>query len=232
MIHPSYTRWNSGAHYPLAANVTTVEDGQALVLSVEDNVAKAKPSAGTSGEIFLGIAYSRLVRPSTAVFVETVTGPDGGGAVTLTKTPKALASTSVRTGVTALTVQAGAANDDTEVQLVGAVLTFHADSAGIEYVVTYRYDLTLIEARNLFGDGIHGPASAVEETGVVGVITDGEVWTSNFDPSDNWAAANIADIKTGASGEIVRAGNGAAIRGHVMKVPDADFPFLGISFTV
>lgn len=233
MIDQSRTRWNVAIDMPIASGVTKLNEGAALVQVLENGEAKVKLSAGAANEIFAGVSYSQLMTPDSAVDVRTYTVPATPFKITLPNKILDIAQVQIKKADgTVFTVDAGAPTGTTDVQgATGSdVLTFHSADEGASVTVTYRYALTVFQARALAGDGIPGIGNPVQASGSVGVIQDGTVYTDQFNPANDWTAANVADIKTGANGYFVRGGSGAAVKGFVVGTPTTDRPYLGIRF--
>ena len=232
MIDQSRTKWYIAKDMPIASGVTKLDEGSALISVIENNEAKVKPSTGGSNnEIFVGVAYSQMDAASVSTDVRTYTIPASPYTVTLPNTPVGgVTAVLVKDSTgTVYTVAATAPSATGNVQLVGAVLTFHSSDVGKTVTVTYKYNLTVFQARSLTGDGILGLGNPVSASGSCGVIMNGLVFTDQFDPGADWGAANVADIKAGANGQFQRGGTGATVtNAYVIAVPSVDKPFLGL----
>lgn len=206
-------------------------EGQAVVRTAGATSAGVLPSTGAATDIFCGFAIagtSALPFPEAYYNkVEQFLVPTTG-AVTLSLTP-------VAGQVSTLDNTTGTFNGAPAVtgnQVTGL-------TAGDEVTVTYKYALSVIQERALFGDVQPGGyVGAV--VGQIGVVTRGTVFISEFDDSKNWAAA-------GSAGNIpVLAANGQVTLGtpgssgaaplaipnaYIVGVPGQDYPFLGITFS-
>jgi len=208
-----------------AASIT--QEGLCLVSGIVAGVQGVNVSGGNSGEIFAGFSFTRTSAasflPTTEVKVETLVIP-AGGVVTLSRSP-ASSTTSV------YDVTDGGAVSGGNVAVSGAAVTITAASTrgavGNTVKVTYRYTLTVSEAKLKYGDVTPGGYSG-SMLGTIGVAQAGKIFTNAFDTTIDWTAATT--LKTGASGLIVTTGNGATINGYVTDVPTVDYPFLGIQF--
>jgi hypothetical protein len=151
-----------------------------------------------------------------------------GGAnttITLARTPQAstIAIYNV-TDATALTVT-------TDYTLSGATVTWVNSQANDTVRVFYRFAPTTVEAQAIMGDIRPGGAPG-SLLGQVGVAKSGVMYTSEYDTSVNWLAANPV-IKTAANGRLTIGGSGLTIRGWVVQAPHSNGPdgaFLGIEF--
>ncbi|MNQ83400.1 hypothetical protein D3C85_984780 [compost metagenome] len=126
----------------------------------------------------------------------------------------------VKVGTTKATIVAGAPASDAETQLAGDVVTFHADNIGKSYTVQIAYEPSMAEASQLLGHMPIGGLSATYQ-GVVGIITRGEVATTFYDASADWASA--IDVKLGADGRFTTSGAGSVVPGlTVINAPSSE----------
>lgn len=223
MLYLPLTKIFDSAESVVAAGVTIAAEGQALVRAVGAPASGVAPSAAaTANEIFAGFAIAGVsaspIQPAYAVKVETFTVPVSGIV--------ALAFTPVAGQLMAYDNTAGAIIATPTV--VGATVT--TLTAGNSVTVTYRYALTVTQARALVGDTQPGGYAGLV-VGQIGVAKRGIIFTSEFDASKNYAVAT--SIKLAAGGQITdQTGTGATLTGaYVVSVPTADVPFLGIEFS-
>lgn len=211
--------------YPLISTVTSIEAGLAMVLSADPttNLLAVNKSAGTLGEKFVGFSYFPQATINTVAKIETVVVPD---ATTPTYVLKAipLAGTIFVKDLTTnapLTVQATAPTDNTEVQLVGNVLTFFGGTApnsiGDNIYITYTANATTADIVSLVGSGLVG-ISPVLYTNSISVMTRGDMsLLNNYDTSVDWTG-NIT-VYTAANGNITTKTGGTAIPVTVLAAP-------------
>jgi hypothetical protein len=111
---------------------------------------------------------------------------------------------------------------------VTGLLTFHVDETGQDLEMTYRYNLTVSEARlKFFQRNINNEAGAL--FGQLGVgHGHGEIYTDQYDTTVDWSVAGQA-IHTGAAGTVTGSG-GTAIDARVISVPNVNNPLLGLQF--
>lgn len=227
MIIFSQTRIFSSIERPVASGQTISQEGQALIADTTGGVFGVKASGGSSGELFAGVSMSQQMTPLYLPAKEQFTVPSGL-TFTLGKVPAA--STIYAYNVTAgsaLTVTGSAPSaGEIQVNTTSGLCTFNAAQSGAVVWVTYRYSPTTVEIMSVQGNIPPGGAASAT-TGTIGVITEGDIVTTEFDTAVNWAAANVV-IKTGASGLFTIGGNGATVNGHVTQVPSVDSPYLGI----
>lgn len=223
MLYLPLTKIVDSSEAVVAAGVTIAAEGQALVRAVGAPASGVAPSAAASAnEIFAGFAVAGVsaspMAPAYATKVETFTVPVSG-IVALAFTPVA--------GQVGVFDNTAAAVVATPTVVANTVTTL---TSGNVVTVTYRYALSVIQARALVGDTQPGGHAGLV-VGQIGVIKRGTIFTSEFNASVNWAAATA--IKVAAGGQITdQTGTGATITGaYVVSVPTADVPFLGIEFS-
>ena len=206
---------------PLAVGAVLAADGQALVASNVNGKIGVAPSAGTTGEQFVGFVNAQT---SAAPFLEqsAVKVDSGvasaGGSLALTFTPLA-SSLIILDAATNATVAGWT--------LAGSTVT--GLTAGQSVKAVYTYALTVAQAVALMGNQVpSGYAGSL--LGSTGVAQGGVVYTSMFDTSVNWASAT--GVKLAANGKVTnQAGSGSAINAVIVGTPSADFPYLGLQFT-
>jgi hypothetical protein len=202
------------------ANITA--EGQALIRVTAAPANGVTVSAGAANEIFAGFAImGTSAAPLPALYatkVETLLVP-GSGIVQLAFTP-------VSGQLAVFDNTAGAAVSTPAV--VGSTVT--TLTAGNTVTVTYKYALTVVQARALQGD-VQPGGYVGSYVGQIGVAKRGTIYTDQFDASVNWAAAT--SIKLEANGQITnQAGTGVALPGaYVVSLPTQEVPFLGLEFS-
>lgn len=207
----------------LSKNAAISAEGQALVATADG----LKPSEGTSGEVFAGFACQRVSATpfleNYYVRVEELTVATAGSLV-LQREPL---SGDV---VGLFDLNAGAAIEG-ETTVSGTTIKNSNLTEGMDVRVTYKYALSVIEAKSIMGDVQPGGPSGAT-VGQIGFISRGTVFTNCFDTSVDWTKATA--IKLGANGIITdQSGTGVQIKGYVLAdgIPSAMYPFLGIKFS-
>lgn len=224
MIYLPTTKAVDSADVKVATGITIAAEGIALVRLAANQADGVLPATGTSSaaaEVFAGFS---IAGTSAAPFpegyatkVEKFIVP-GSGTVTLSQTP-------VSGQVSVFDVTLGA--PDTSITVTGAVVG--TLTIGSEVNVTYKYALTVVQARALVGDTQPGGYSGAY-VGQIGMIKRGTIFTDQFDAAVNWAAAT--GLKMKANGIVTdQTGVGNSINGAIVAVPGVDNPFLGIEFS-
>lgn len=232
MINFAATRIDRSVARAVAPAAMVLQEGQALVadLTAEGGVA---PSAGASGEQFVGVSLSQQRTLSAFPAVEEFTVPATPYTVTLAHTPIA-ATMAVETidasgnKVAAYTVITSGTVATTQAKSVADTVAFYSDAAGLLVRIRYRWAPTAVQAQMLQGDVLPGgDVGAILNS--VGVIVAGDVYTSEYDTSVDWDQAAPA-IKTGANGLFTIGGSGAALtNARVISRPSTASPYLGIA---
>jgi hypothetical protein len=232
-IYFPQARFEASTEMLQAPGATFEAEGQVAVRLGGNTSAGVQPSAGVPNEIFAGFVIAGTsalpFAEPTYTKVETFLVPSTG-AVTLSVTP----SSSADVGVYDLTTKQPVT---TGLTITGAQVS--GLTAGDQVQITYKYDLTVVQRRALFGD--IQPGGYVGDTiGQIGVITRGTVYTSEFDHSANWGAAGSSAATTIVvlpNGQVGLGTPGTSPAGvaipnaYIVSLPSQDIPFLGITFS-
>lgn len=225
MIEQKYTRVFNTEHRPVETGAVIPDEGVCLVFVKEGERTVVRPSTGAAGEKFAGLSMSRNAPPLFIPFVlESVVDSD---VIELPRTPMA-GQILVRVNGAALTINAGssAPAEATAVNVDDRNIYFHASHVGADLFVQMMYEPTVSEARRLNGDAPVGGLSSSSQ-GIIGVVTRGDVATSYFDASVDWAGALSANL--GPDGTLTVGGTGADAGITVIQAPTAANPTLVVS---
>jgi len=222
MIYGPLSKYPDSAEAAVAPGIVIFAEGLALVRAKGAQAAGVMPSTGTAADVFAGFS---LAGTSAAPFAEGFTNKiesfvvPSTGAVTLQFAPVA-----TQVFVFDNTTDTAVANPT----VAGKQIT--GLDAGDEVTVTYKYPLTVVQARALIGDIQPGGYSGAY-IGQIGLIKRGLVYTSEFDSSKNWEAAT--DVKLAAGGQLTdQSGTGPVVPNcMIVAVPGAEVPYLGIEFS-
>lgn len=202
-------------------------EGQLLKSVLTQGQETLEPATGADGEVLVGFAIQRAIRPSTKVVVETLAvDVAAGGTVTLSHSN--LVSGTLRVVKADGTTLASPA--DYSVAISTGIVTFIAATA--EAVTFYYvYNLTVNEADVLYKNAPIGSNAASFWGTVTAAVGFGEISTDQYDTTQDYAGAG-ATLVAGAGGVITIGGTGEAIPGaRVIKVPTSDDPLLTIAFS-
>jgi hypothetical protein len=213
----------------VAPGAVILAESQALVVASGAMSQGVMPATGTATDIFAGFAIagtSALPFPEAYTNkVETFVVPTGG-MITLSLTP-------VAGQVFVLDTTTGTAVSDFTVS--GANVS--GLTAGDTVNVTYKYAMSIIQQRALFGD-IQPGGYVGAYVGQIGLITRGDVWISEFNASANWAAAGSAGntICLAANGQLTLGTPNTGSAGNAVSnlivtgIPSMEIPYLGLRF--
>ncbi len=197
---------------------------------------------GGASEIIAGFAIRDNADNSTTSVVEEATIPASGDLEIqlsnnnlVASTPGDGSSSSMRvvastTGNLTLVDAASPASGQVGNEPVTGLLTFHDDEKGQDVVITYRYNLTVAEARQTFYQrNINNEAGAL--FGQVGVgHGHGEIYTDQFDATKDYSSD--ADAIHGIAGGLISTTGGTAIDARVISLPNVNNPLLGLAFNI
>lgn len=216
----------------IAAGITSIQEGCALVYVLENGVNKMKPSTGAAGEFYAGVALGNPVIPTRTNKIESIKVPATSPyTVTLARAPLAdpfIAVEAAGANPRVVLAKAGAASS-TEYAISGSVVTLHSSFAGRTLTVMYPYSISYAEVIQ----GLPGfDASRVTDLTSVpalGCIAVGEIYTDMFDPSVDWASFSSSNrIKLAANGMFTIGGSGTTIEGVVTALPTVTNGYLGM----
>lgn len=224
---------------PVAAGQTITAEGAPLVVDNTGGVFGVRHSTGGGSEQFAGISLAQQLTIQYQAKYEVLTADESANPkLNLAKIPTA--SGSIRlynvTGAVvhtfnATTAATPAGPNTYNLPANGTVVWLPAANAGDVFNISYRYAVTVVEAQQLAGNIPPGGAAALT-LGSVGVITIGDVITSEFDTAVDWSVANPV-IKLSSAGLFTIGGSGITVpNAYVMSVPTPDSPFLGIHIAV
>lgn len=220
MLYFPKTRAAVSRELPIAVGASVQAEGLALVADNTTPTFGVKPSAGASGEVFLGVSISQEFPLAAYPKVEEKVQPVAN-TVTLSRDP--ISGTIVVYDVTAGAVIAAGGGG---YSISGRVITLQSGTVGHVIRVTYKFAPSAAEARIIQGDVYPGGAAGTT-FGQVGLLVDSAIYTTEFDSSINWSQANPV-VKTGANGQFTVGGNGATVPCVVIQVPSVSSPYLGL----
>lgn len=221
MIYGPFSKYVDSSEPVVAPGAVIDAEGLVLVRAAGAQAAGVLPSTGTGADLFAGFS---IAGTSAAPFaegfsnkIETFIVP-ANGKVTLQFTP-------VPNQTFVFDNTTGAAISP--VTVVGKQVT--GLTVGDEVVVTYKYALTVLQARALVGDVQPGGYSGAY-IGQIGCIKRGVIYTSEFDASKNWSAAT--SVKAAAGGQVTdQSGAGITLPAQIIAVPSSEVTYLGLEFS-
>lgn len=233
MLLLNQTRIHASTERKLSAGAVLKSEGAALVATYEDNELRVKPSEGKSDEVFVGVAISAIASVTVAPKIEELVIDKEKFTVELSRLP--ITDKDIAVKVDGKSIEVGTSTvDATHAKLEKLALTFDESLKGKTAVVTYRFSPNAEELYVVQGEqrpGVH-VSTALGQTGV---ITAGEVLTSEFDVAADWTpkANGQLDVYLGANGLFTtKEGNGPKVNAIVTRLPVAGSPYLGLQFHI
>lgn len=231
MLLLNQTRIHASTERKLSAGAVLKSEGAALVATYEDNELRVKPSEGKADEVFVGVAISAIASVTVAPKVEELVIDKDNFTVELARLPITDKDIAIKVGETAITV--GASVAATTAKLEKLKLTFDDSLKGKTAVVTYRFSPNAEELYVVQGEqrpGVH----VTTALGQTGVITAGEVLTSEFDVAADWTpkANGQIEVHLGANGLFTTKTEGVKVNAVVTRLPVAGSPYLGLQFHI
>lgn len=222
MNYYPFTAISRSTEMPLDPAIATIADGVAMVSLLVNGVSFATPATGAATDQFVGFTVLQTSAspqtPTTTVKVEELLIP-GSGNIVISKT---LLSGS------AFVYDRATGAPITIVSATGSTINVAVANAGLTARVSYRYTLSVAEARSLVGDVQPGGFSGTTY-GTVGLAQTGVLYTNFFNSGVDFAAAT--SLKMDAGGRVTdQSGSGATIPAVVRRLPTVDVPYLGLEF--
>jgi len=217
------TRVTESFEYPVLASAMVTAEGQPLVSDYSSGQFTVKPAVATATDKFVGVSFSQQITPIAFPYYEQVIA-DSANPSSLSRanlysgTVRAVGSTTGALTVVGVAPAAG----EVQVNLINGTLTFNAAQNGETVTVSYRYTPTTVEELTVQGNITPGGTSSFVLNSS-GVITKGEIYTSEFATTIDWSTA-------ASSGWTVAVKNGlftayataaAAVADSAVVVPDA-----------
>jgi hypothetical protein len=225
MLNFTLTRAARTFERPISNGYAVTAEGQALVAKRAGGQYGVIPSAGVANEEFAGISLSRQTAILYFPAVEEVVVAAGQTSFSLTYAPVAgtIILQNMSTGASLVVT--------TNFTVAGNVVTEAGATvfAGATIRAFYKYAPTVVQAKAIQGD-VYPGGPPHELVGSVGVITHGDVFTSEYNTSVDWSVAN-PDIKLGANGLFTIGGGGVSLanRVQVLALPSPEMPYLGLT---
>lgn len=231
MLLLNQTRIHASTERKLSAGAVLKSEGAALVATYEDNELRVKPSEGKADEVFVGVAISAIASVTVAPKIEELVINKDDATVELARLPITDKDIAVKVGDKAITVDTS--TSETQAKLEKNKLTFDDSLKGKTAVVTYRFSPNAEELYVVQGEqrpGVH-VSTALGQTGV---ITAGEVLTSEFDVAADWTpkANGQLEVHLGANGLFTTKAEGVKVNAIVTRLPVAGSPYLGLQFHI
>jgi hypothetical protein len=225
MLKLQKTRIMKSFHRNVATGYDIKNEGVALVYVNENGEGKVKPSSGAPNEKFAGVSLSQVQVPTQLTGVENFLVA-GTTTIKLARTNLVAGQITVKSGNTTLVLAANAAAGQFAVNTLIGEVTIDSSNAGtaispVEISVVYKYVPSVQEAINAQGYGPAGGIHSASYYSVVGVITEGDVSTDQFDVTDDWSATT-GPVYLGPNGLFTLKAGGTELKGcNIIGAPSA-----------
>lgn len=221
----------------LAAGTVIDQEGVLLCSVLENGEEVAKlVAAPASTDKVLGFAKTANSTPSRTSKVESVLVPAATApALTAQLSEANVVVTAVRvvissTGGALNVITSGTPASGEVLVAASGLLTFHADQAATKMTVTYLFDLTVMQAKQRYGERHVNNRDLNATFGFIEVgCSFVELYTDQFDTAAAWGTG---PVKLGPNGTLTMSGSGPVLNLTVVHMPNASLPFLGVRGTL
>lgn len=226
----SRTKFEHTKERPLAAGVSSVIEGMALVSDFTGTEEKAAVGNSDTAN-FLGVAIVQAVKVNELPYVESITAPalpTPAAAVTVTLSKSVVQASSIKIYDGATLLTAGTPDDSNSAySIAGQVVTLGGGLAGKTLTFWYVYSPSINEVLATFKQAA---LNYDNQNALLGQISVGggagsEVFTDMWDPSQG-RFVNGGVVKIGPNGKFVAGGSGLTV-GKVIKLPLTNDTYLG-----
>lgn len=215
------------------SSIGAIEEGSALVYTLEGGQGVVKPSEAAAAQKYAGCALGRSGTPTIVPFFELKAVPATGPyTVTLSKTlsGSAIRVTHIAANGTRTTLVVGDPSTTAGAYSISnGVITVHSGKASGTLELSYRYAITLQEAIFRYNFSMNGSHN-VTDIGTIGVVTTGVIFTDRYDVASDWSTyTGAAPVYITADGLYTMTSSGnTEISAAVVSVPSASNMFLGL----
>jgi hypothetical protein len=231
-----HTKYSNTIERPLVPGVEIGLEGLVLKSVMVGSSEHFRTTEGTTGEKIVGFSHNRSTSMTTEIVIEdTLSIPATPGPYTVQlKYPNLVAGTVRVYDVTdAADMVPGAVSDGRfTVNITTGLLTFAVADASHPIIVTYRRNLTAIEAQTKYRQAaINGPSPSYFGNAIA-LSGNGEIFTDAYDTSVSYEG--VSDVYAGAGGYATSASSGNTLipGSRITQLPTASSPLLGFAFNL
>jgi len=217
MLQLDKSRFRDSVERPVADGYSITAEGQALIGELMDGVFGVRPSTGAADEVFAGVSIAQTINVELMPEVADVV---------LDANKKAMLPHEPVAGSIRVLDAAGTTIAPANYTITGKEIEVPGGAEGDAVQVRSKYVPNVQEAKLLQGDEAPGGTAAAFMSSV-GTITEGDVYTTEYDTAADWSGTN-PEVKLGPGGLFTTAGSGTAVNGFVIQVPTAADPTLGL----
>lgn len=231
------TRATESFEYSVLPSAMITAEGQPVVADYSTGLFNVKPAEATATDKFVGVTISQQINLVALPFIEEIVA-DTTNSLSRTNlfVGQLRAVGSVTGALTVVNAPAVPVAGEVSVNWVNGTLTFNAAQAGETVTVSYRYVPTSLEALTVQGNITPGGSSTFVLNST-GVITRGDIYTTEYNPVIDWATAAtsgwIVAVKNGLFTAYATAAAAAAdgavvvVDGIITNVPAAGLSVIG-----
>lgn len=212
-------------------------EGRLLQAEIVAGAEVISECSDAASEVLVGFSLMSMITPDEVPNVESGTIPSASPyTIQLDKTN--ITSAMIRvydvTAAADMTENAGVADNQFSCADATGLLTFNVADAGHEVIIYYRYNPTVMEARMLYYEPQVNRDSWNVYTRVGVGCGKCQVYTSEFDPKEDYTTNAVGTEVTNAVGGILgMSGSTDLPLGHrVISAPSAGDPWLGIELSI
>ena len=224
-----------------STSLDITQEGLLLVRVLEDGIEKVALKAQPArDDVVIGYSVLADALPNYTTAVETLTVP----AIIAGFVEVDLRNNNLVNGFVRIVDAAGAplaidyiyagapVPGTVKVDTVNGKLKFDAAQGGVTVTVTYKYELTMTQAQQIFGQrfinnwGLHASFGQLE---IGAGLSD--LWTDAFDASQQYDTAISPPLFLGANGIVTTVAGGPALNALIIGVPNSSNPRLGLRFS-
>lgn len=230
------TKYSNTVERDVVPGVEIPLEGLILKSVIVGSTEHFRPTEGTTGEVIVGFSENRSTSVTTEVVIEdTLSIPATPGPYTVQLKYPNIVSGSVRVhdvaGAADFVVGSTASGHFT-VDLTFGTLTFNSADASKAIIVTYRRNLTAIEAQTKYRQAaVNAPAPSFFGKAIA-LCGNGEIFTDAYDTSVSYDGVSTVYAGAGGYATSVSTGHTAIAGSRITSLPTASSPLLGFAFNL
>jgi len=232
MLDLTRTTWGRIFEKDVLVGSTIGAEGRVVQRTLVGGLEFASESAGGGAEDIIGFSLMSTITPSEMCMVEGATIP-ATAAYTVQLSKTSLVATQIRvydvTGAVDLTEGNPGVAAQYSVADATGLMTFNVAQASHVLIIWYRYNPTVLEARQLWYEGQVNRDSWTDYTKVGVGCGKSIIYTTEYNPLVDYSAGALSCF---TGGWLSIGGGGAAITGDVISVPTADDNYLGVEVNI
>lgn len=229
------TVYSNTIERPVPAGIEIAAEGLVLKSVIVGDAEHLRPTEGTTGEVIAGFSHNNTLSITNEIVIEDSVSIPASGAYTIQLKYPNIVSGSVRVydvaGAADMVIGSVSSGHYT-VNLTTGLLTFAAADAGKAVIVTYRRNLTALEAQIKYRERpVNAPNPSLFGN-VVALCGNGEIYTDQYDTSVSYDG--VSAVYAGADGIATSVATGHTVipGSRIIKLPSATSTTLGFRFNL